>query len=118
MSWGVSVFGGKERPSIHSSEDFDLAVIGGGEEVRRLISAHLPNVDWTTPTWGLYAGKGFTFEFSVGPEEPIDHFAVYVRGGGDAIADLLRFAVPNGWHLMDWSTLPDECFIRSSSYAI
>jgi hypothetical protein len=104
MSWTVSVFGGAERPPIHGSADFELAVMGSGDDVRRRISASLPGVDWSDPAWGLYAGDGFTFEFSVGPEEPITHFAVHVRGGGDAVADLLRFAAPNGWHLVDWST--------------
>lgn len=104
MSWTVSVFGGAEPPPIHGTADFDLEAMGSGEEVRRRVSAWLPGVDWTTPTWGLYGGAGFTFEFSVGPEERITSFAVHVRGGGNAIADLLRFAVPNGWHLVDWST--------------
>lgn len=105
MSWTVSVFGGAERPPIHNApSDWDPTVMGTGDEVRQRISAHLPGVDWTTPTWGLYGGDGFTFEFSVGPEEPVTDFAVHVRGSGDAIADLLRFALPNGWHLIDWST--------------
>ena len=104
MSWTVSVFGGPQRPPIHDMGDFEFPVMGSGDEVRQSISAHLPGVDWTTPTWGLYAGDGFTLEFSVGPEEPIIDFAVHVRGRGDAISDLFRFAVPNGWHLMDWST--------------
>jgi len=83
---------------------YDLPPLGTGDEVRSRISAHLPHVDWSHPAWGLYAGNGFTFEFSVGPEEPVVSFAIHVRGGGDPIADLLRFAVLNGWHLLDWST--------------
>jgi hypothetical protein len=78
--------------------------MGSGDEIRQRISAQLPGVDWSTPTWGLYAGDGFTFEFSVGPEEPVTNFAVHVRGGGDTITDLLRFVLPNNWHLVDWST--------------
>src|SRR4051812_33315008 len=101
MSWTVSVLG--EWP-VSDDPAHGLPCLGTGDEVRSRISAHLPGVDWSTPAWGLYGGDGFTFEFSVGPEEPVDHFAVHVRGGGDAIADLLRFAVPNGWHLIDWST--------------
>jgi hypothetical protein len=116
MSWTVSVFGGKDRPPIHGSQDFDVAIMGSGDEVRARISAHLPAVDWSDPTWGLYGGDGFSFELSVGPEEPIKHFAVHVRGSGDPIADLLRFAVPNGWHLVDWST-GDFIEHQSPSYA-
>jgi hypothetical protein len=102
MSWTVSVFGG-ERQGLDDPA-FEPTALGTGDEVRDRISAHLRGVDWSTPTWGQYSGDGFMFEFSVGPEEPITSFAVHVRGGGDAIADLLRLAVPNGWHLVDWST--------------
>jgi len=105
MSWSVSVFGGVERPAIHNAaRDWEPEAMGSGDEIRQRISAHLPAVDWSTPTWGIYAGDGFTFEFSVGPEEPVTNFAVHVRGSGDAIGDLLRFAIPNAWHLVDWST--------------
>ncbi len=105
MSWTVSVLGGKEPPPLdHLPDDWRPEPLGSGEEVRRRISAHLPGVDWSDPAWGLYGGDGFTFEFNVGREEPVESFAVHVRGGGDAVADLLRFAVPNGWHLIDWST--------------
>jgi hypothetical protein len=105
MSWTVSVLGGKEPPPVHDLPDgWRPEALGSGAEVRGRISAHLPGVDWTDPTWGRYAGDGFTFEFNMGREEPVESFAVHVRGGGDAIADLRRFAVPNGWHLLDWST--------------
>ncbi len=58
--------------------------MGSGDEVRRRISATLPGVDWSNPTWGFYAGDGFTFEFNLGDEEPVTSFAVHVRGSGDA----------------------------------
>ncbi len=113
MSWTVTVLG--EWP-VSDDPARSLPCLGTGDEVRGHISAYLVGVDWSTPTWGLYAGDGFTFEFSVGPEEPVDNFAVHVRGGGDAIADLLQFAVPNGWHLIDWST-GEQIDPASPSYA-
>jgi hypothetical protein len=90
--------------------------MGSGDEIRQRISATLSGVDWSNPAWGLYAGDGFTFEFSVGPEEPVTNFAVHIRGSGDAIADLVRFAVPNGWRLVDWST-GESIDPESPSYA-
>jgi len=105
VSWDVSVFGGKEPPPVGAfPPGWEPEVMGSGDEVRGRISAYLPDVDWSDPTWGLYGGAGFTFEFNVGPEEPIRHLTVHVRGGGDAVADLLRFAIPNGWYLLDWSS--------------
>jgi hypothetical protein len=102
MSWTVSALGGVWP--FPDDPAYEPPALGSGDEVRVRISAHLPGVDWSVPTWGLYAGDGFTFELSVGPEEPVVSFAVHVRGNGDPIANLLQFAVPNGWHLIDWST--------------
>ena len=117
MSWTVSVFGGACRPPLHDAPpDWEPPVMGSGDEIRQRISATLSGVDWSNPAWGLYAGDGFTFEFSVGPEEPVTNFAVHIRGSGDAIADLVRFAVPNGWRLVDWST-GESIDPESPSYA-
>ena len=106
VSWDVSVFGGSERPRLQDSAWFDdLPVIGAPDEVRRRISACLPGVDWSDPTWGVFSGGGFSFVFNLaGDESVVKHFVVHVRGGGDAVAGLLRISVPNGWHLVDWST--------------
>ena len=101
MSWMVVAVGG-EWP-MRRDPAYRPPSLGSCDEVRDRISAHLPGIDWTEPNWGKYAGEGFTFEFGVGPEEPVDCVAVYVRGGGGVIADLLRFSVPNGWHLIDGS---------------
>jgi len=78
--------------------------LGTPEEVRAKISSYLANTDWTDPTWGVYMGDGFSFEFSMRDEPQKLGFMIHVRGGGDAIAALLRFAVPNRWSLLDCST--------------
>jgi hypothetical protein len=101
MSWTVLVLG--EHPRLDDLS-WDPPTLGTGDEVRRRTSAHLPDIDWTDPTWGLYAGAEFTFESRIGPEEPVVCLAVHVRAGGGAIGDLLQFSVPNGWHLVDGST--------------
>lgn len=95
MSWTVCVFGPGERPNL-ADQQWDPSPLGTIAEVHSRIDSHLPGVDWSDPTWGFYAGDGFTFEFNVGSEEPIQVVSVHVRGGGNAIADLLRFAIPNG----------------------
>lgn len=106
MSWDVSVFAFKEPPTPidQMPKDWRPPVMGTGDEVRSLISTYLFGVDWSDPTWGLYEGDGFSFEFSMGSDELIDNFAVHVRGSGDAVADLMKFAVPNGWYVLDWSS--------------
>ena len=107
MSWDVMVFNfGGEPPSMDrlADDDTPLPPLGPARQVRAAISAALPGVDWSDPTWGLYSGDGFSIEFNTGKEDPIDGIMLYVRGGGDAIAAVLRFANPNGWSLLDCST--------------
>jgi hypothetical protein len=124
VSWDVSVFGGNEPPPVDNfPPDWEPPIIGSAHEVRASISAHLPDVDWSDPGWGLYGGKGFTFEFSI-TGDPVRHIMVYVRGSGDAVADLLRFATPNGWYLLDWSSgrlidhqNPSSCWEEWQEYA-
>lgn len=103
MSWDVMVMDvGTPPPPMEEMEAGN--VMGSPDKVREQISAHLPDVDWSDPSWGIYEGDGFSFEFNMGEEEEQDGFMVHVRGGGDAISALLQFAIPNGWSLLDCST--------------
>jgi hypothetical protein len=70
--------------------------------VRRKISACLPGVDWSDPTWGMYEGDGFSFEFNMS-RDPVTSFMIHVRGGGDAVARLLELASAHPWYLLDCS---------------
>ena len=106
MSWDVMVmdFGG-DPPSMDELDAADSArAMGTPHDVRLKIDAHLDGVDWSDPTWGIYRGDGFTFEFNMGDEDPKEGFMVHVRGGGDAVTTLLQFAAPNAWSLLDCST--------------
>ena len=105
MSWDVMVlnYGGKLSPAEMLDAE-PVGPLGPAAQVRRRIAKHLPGVDWSEPEWGLYEGDGFTIEFNTGSDDPIDSIMLHVRGGGDAIAVLLKFAKPNGWSLLDCST--------------
>lgn len=106
MSWDVSVFSCKTPPPPMDQipDDWRADVMGSGDEVRGKISQFLAGVDWSDPTWGSYRGGGFSFEFNLGSKEPLEGFMVHVRGGGDAVAALVKFAKPNNWYLLDCST--------------
>ena len=127
MTWTVIVFGGKEQPPLDQQEtwkplsygnevrkrissQWQPVEIGSGDEVRRNISTHLPGVEWTSPYWGICIVDGLSFEFDLGADEsavclavkePVTSFGVHVRGEGNAIACLMRFALPNRWQLLD-----------------
>ena len=105
MSWDVMVFHLREKAqSLDDLTEEKVLALGRAEQVRAAISAALPDVDWSDPTWGLYEGDGFSIEFNVGDDDPIQSMMLHVRGGGDAIKDIMRFVVPNGWVALDCST--------------
>ncbi len=49
-------------------------------------------------------GEGFSLEFNIGKDDPVETIMLHVRGGGDAIAAMLKFCQPNNWSLFDCST--------------
>ena len=105
MSWDVMIFHLRERP--RSVEELDEAImlpLGPAAAVRAAISSALPTVDWSDPSWGDYDGDGFSIEFNVGARDSIQNMMLHVRGGGDAISDIMKFVVPNGWTALDCST--------------
>jgi hypothetical protein len=107
MSWDVMVFNFHGDPPADLSclpDDTPLETLGPAQAVRDAIARTLPGVDWSDPHWGLYEGDGFSLEFNAGTRDPLVALMVHVRGGGDAIAALLRFAMPHQWSLFDCST--------------
>jgi hypothetical protein len=106
MSWDVMVFDlGENPPPIgEMGADFKPKSLGPVSELRRKLSLHFSNINWSDPSWGVYDGDGFSVEFSVGKEQMSDGFMIHVRGSGNAIAALLKFSIPNGWSLFDCST--------------
>jgi hypothetical protein len=85
-------------------QESDCEPLGPAGVVRQQISALLPGIDWSDPTWGVYEGDGFSIEFSVGDDDPIDAMMLHVRGGDDAISKIVTFTRPLGWSALDCST--------------
>ena len=107
MSWDVAVFDCGGKPAIPLNQlppDWRPMPMGQALCVREKISKHLADVDWSDPTWGMYSEDGFSFEFNMGKDALVDSFMVHIRGGGNAVEALVRFAKPNGWSLLDCSS--------------
>jgi hypothetical protein len=106
MSWDVVILNMRANtPStLNHIEESDYAPLGPAAEVRQHVSLLLPGVDWSNPTWGIYGEDGFSIEFNVGKEDPIESMMLHVRGSGDAIAAITRFAKPLGLSALDCST--------------
>jgi hypothetical protein len=105
MSWDVMVFRLRERPaSIEELTEEMTLPLGAAAAVRETVSAVLGGVDWTDPAWGLYGGDGFPVEFNVGKEDPAQSMMLHVRGGGDAVAGIVKLVAATGWVAPDCST--------------
>jgi len=106
MSWDVMVIDvGGNPPPIEQMLDEHRRSMGAAADVRAKISPYLPDLDWSDPSWGCYHGDGFSFEFNIGDEAEKYGFMVHVRGSGHAVDSLLQFAIPNGWSLLDCSSM-------------
>ena len=105
MSWDILVQAAKFSPPpvAEMPKDWHGDVLGTGDEVRAKISLAIPGVNWTDPTWGVFDGDGFYFEFNMGKKESCDNFMIHVHGGGDAVSLLLYLAEQCGWYLLDTS---------------
>ena len=107
MSWDVLVcnyYGSPPKDMGNLPDDHKPDPLGSASTVRMSISQNLPGVDWSDPTYGIYRGDGFTVEFPIRDQDPIDLLMLHVRGGGDCITALLQFAEPHKWSLFDCST--------------
>lgn len=105
MSWDVLLHAADEPPPpvAQMPDDWRGAPMGTLAEVRAKIDACIPGVDWSDPSWGVFGGDGFSYEFSIGSDEPCGHAMVHVRGGGPALPPLLALAGRWGWYLLDCS---------------
>ncbi len=106
MSWDVMIFNtrGTKPPPIDQFQESDYGPLGPAAEVRHQLSGLLPGIDWSDTTWGIYEGTGFSIEFNVGKDDPIGSMMLHVRGGGNAIAAIVKIARPLGWSALDCST--------------
>ena len=106
MSWDVMIFNtqGKTPASMEEFDDSSCKPLGIAADVRERVLNYLPGIDWSDPTWGILEGDGFSIEFNVGSGDPVENMMLHVRGGGDAIATIIKFVRPMGWSALDCST--------------
>jgi hypothetical protein len=94
MSWDIFV---QDLPATARTledipSDFAPAVLGGRADLIRRIEAVAPSVDFSDPAWGILETSNFSVEFNIGDEDPVQSFALHVRGDDSAaafVSDLL-----------------------------
>ena len=106
MSWDVLIFNYEGKPPLpdEMAEAPEPKTLGSAAEVRERITAHWPDVTWSTPTSGIYEGAGFAINVDTGKDDPLEAVMLHVHGAGDAVSALFALAIPNGWSLYDCST--------------
>jgi hypothetical protein len=80
MSWDVVVIKANAPPPPIEKmpSSFVSDPMGTPDEVRAAISRVLPSVGWSAPTWGLFDGESFSFEFLIGDEPQVQSLSILV----------------------------------------
>ena len=95
MSWDIFV---QDIPLTAKSvseipANFEPRLLGTRAEIIARIRDVVPVADFTSPSWGLIEGAGFSIEVSMGNREEVRGFAFHVRGGeiaASVLADILQ----------------------------
>lgn len=94
MSWDVIIISSKEAPEAltldYVAPDWQPESMGDANFVRQAISAALPDVNWSDPSYGAFYGEGFRLYFSVQEKSAINIMIWNIRGNGDPIPSTLR----------------------------
>ena len=92
MGWDVYIMDFSEVPIRGDVPDWDQlpkdwqpGPVGPKKDLIAKILEILPTTNFSDPTWGQYAGEGFSVEFNVGSEDPIESIMLHVRGGEAAV---------------------------------
>jgi hypothetical protein len=58
-------------------------------EVIAAISTAVPGADFSDPRWGLIDTPAAAIEVNLGDDDPVESFALHVRGGGDEVLGVI-----------------------------
>ena len=106
MSWDVTLF----KSSDGQFRRETLQSMGSPEVVRSAISRGLPSVIWSEPDYGRGSAGSFLLsfhvgrEFDLGPDKPVSHVTMAVRGSGDPMQLLSALCTANAWQAWDWTS--------------
>jgi hypothetical protein len=105
MSWDVLLLATHEPPPpvAEMPKSWRGEPLGTLADVREKIDNCIVGVDWSDPTWGMFDGDGYSYEFNTGTEEPCDSVMIHVRGDGSAVEPLLILGQRYNWYLLDTS---------------
>jgi len=101
MSWDVVVSAVKWQPGMEASLSRPLGEAG---DVRRQVSAALPDTNWSDPAWGLLERADWSIEFNTDAIGTVESMMLHVRGEGDPLSAISRLCQETGWFAFDTTT--------------
>jgi hypothetical protein len=108
VSWDVLLYSARGTPTtlaeLEAEGGIDLPPMGSASEIRLSISAVLPGVDWSDPSGGILHAGGFSIEFNIDADGPVNHVMLHVRGGGDPVHAIAALCKAQGWRALDTVT--------------
>jgi len=66
-------------------DDFAPQPLGRRADILAGILRAAPGADFSDPAWGRIDGPGYSVEVNIGPEDPVQGFALHVRDGQEAL---------------------------------
>ena len=87
MSWDIIAqdFPANANSVEEIPDDFHPQPIGNRAHLIARIQQVVPQVDFTSPSWGIIKGNDWSVEVSMGDKELCDSIAFHIRGGDGAI---------------------------------
>jgi hypothetical protein len=104
MSWDVLLMNVPDN--LKSSNDLPddyKSNLGIGVNILPTLSSIVPEIDLHDPTWGELEGDGFSIEFNIGKDDPVDTIMLHIRGGNGAINVIEHICEKTGWRALDTS---------------
>jgi hypothetical protein len=69
--------------------DYVPPPIASHAEVIAAIRTAVPGADFSDPSWGLIDTPAAAIEVNLGEDDPVESFALHVRGGGDEMLGVI-----------------------------
>jgi len=104
MSWDVIIFNvSNEIKSVSELTEDAIKPLGSRDNVLSAIKTTFPQANLSDPSWVVQDGAGYSIEFSLGQNDPIQTMMVYVRGDISSLRAIEQFCRTTGWRAFDSS---------------
>jgi hypothetical protein len=103
MSWELLILGWPAEFETLDDlpKDYEPRPLGSIAEIVASLSAGVPEIDLSDPTWGFLRGDDWSIELSIGNSDPCQSIMLHVRGGDGAIGGIAAILKAIGFQAYD-----------------